>query len=116
MSKPSFVPSRSIEFSTISPAPSRSHSAAQATASHPVGALVVVAGGQLDRVTGVPKVQEVDALDDAPAVDVEARDHTDAAHAAIASCTEKRPSYNARPTMAPARRRPPATSPARSRR
>ena len=40
-----------------------------------VGALGVVAGGQLDRIAGVAQVDEVDALDDAAAGDVEARDH-----------------------------------------
>ena len=39
-----------------------------------VGALGVVARGELDRVAGVAQVDEVRALDDAPAVDVQARD------------------------------------------
>ena len=39
-----------------------------------VGALGVVALGQLDRVAGVAQADEVGALDDAPAVDVEAGD------------------------------------------
>ena len=39
-----------------------------------VGALGVVAGGQLDRVAGVAQVDEVHALDDAAGVDVEAGD------------------------------------------
>ena len=39
-----------------------------------VGALLAVAAGQLDRVAGVAEVLEVDALDDAAGVDVEARD------------------------------------------
>jgi hypothetical protein len=57
-----------------------------------VGALGVVAGGQLDRVAGVPQVDEVDTLDHASGVDIEARDHAHAAHAAIASSTVKLPS------------------------
>ena len=56
-----------------------------------VGALGVVAGGQLDRVAGVDQVDEVDALDHPAGVDVEAGDHPDAAHAAIASSTVKQP-------------------------
>ena len=40
-----------------------------------VGALGVVALGQLDRVAGVAQVDEVRALDDAAGVDVQARDH-----------------------------------------
>ena len=43
-----------------------------------VGARLVVDGGQLDRIAGVAQVHEVDAFDDAPLVDVEARD--DALH------------------------------------
>ena len=39
-----------------------------------VGALGVVALGQLDRVAGVAQVEEVGALDDAAGVDVEAGD------------------------------------------
>ena len=39
-----------------------------------VGALGVVAGGELDRVAGVAEVDEVGALDDAAAIDVEAGD------------------------------------------
>ena len=42
-----------------------------------VGALGVVGAGQLDRVAGVAQVDEVDALDHAAGVDVEARDHAD---------------------------------------
>ena len=38
------------------------------------GALGVVRGGQLDRITGVPEIFEVDALDHPAAVDVQARD------------------------------------------
>ena len=44
----------------------------------------VVAGGQLDRIAGVAQVDEVHALDDPAAVDVEAGDHPDRAHAASA--------------------------------
>ena len=39
-----------------------------------VGALLVVAARDLDRVAGVAQVHEVDALDDAPIGDVEAGD------------------------------------------
>jgi len=39
-----------------------------------VGALAVVVGGQLDRVARVADVDEARALDDAPGVDVHARD------------------------------------------
>ena len=42
-----------------------------------VDALRVVELGELDRVAGVAEVLEVDALDDAPGVDVEAGDDTD---------------------------------------
>ena len=42
-----------------------------------VGALRVVGPGQLDRVTGVAQVDEVDALDDPTGVDVEAGDDAD---------------------------------------
>jgi hypothetical protein len=42
-----------------------------------VGALAVVQRGQLDRVPGVAQVLEVDALDDAAVVDVEAWDDPD---------------------------------------
>ena len=64
-----------------------------------VGALGVVAGGQLDRVAGVAQVDEVHALDDAAVVDVEAGDDPGGAHRidpsrarATASATRKRPS------------------------
>ena len=56
-----------------------------------VGALGVVAGGQLDGIAGVAEVDEVHALDDAAGVDVEAGDHTGDAHAASASSTVKAP-------------------------
>ncbi len=56
-----------------------------------VGALGVVAGGQLDGVAGVAQADEVDALHDPAGVDVEAGDHTGAKHAS-ASSTVKRPS------------------------
>jgi hypothetical protein len=46
-----------------------------------VGALGVVALGQLDRIAGVADVDEVRALDDAARVDVEARDHALEVHA-----------------------------------
>ena len=45
-----------------------------------VGALAVVAGGQLDRVAGIDQVDEVDALDDAAGVDVEAGDDSGGPH------------------------------------
>ncbi len=48
-----------------------------------VGALGVVAGGELDGVAGVAQADEVDALDHPPGVDVEARDHADATHRAV---------------------------------
>ena len=57
-----------------------------------VGALGVVARRELDRITGVADADEVDALHDAPGVDIEARDHADGEHAAIPSSTVKRPS------------------------
>ena len=46
---------------------------------HPnlVRTLGVVAAGELDGVASIPQVLEIDALDDAPRVDVEARDHPD---------------------------------------
>ncbi len=40
-----------------------------------VGALAIVGRGQLDRIAGVAKIGEVDALDHPAAVDVQARDH-----------------------------------------
>ena len=46
-----------------------------------VGALAVVVRGQLDRVAGVADVDEFDALDDAPGVDVEAGDDALEVHA-----------------------------------
>ena len=46
-----------------------------------VGALGVVAGGQLDRVAGVAQVDEVDALHDPAGVDVEAGDDPGHVHA-----------------------------------
>ncbi len=46
-----------------------------------VGALAVVVRGQLDRVAGVADVDEFDALDDAPGVDVQAGDHALEVHA-----------------------------------
>jgi hypothetical protein len=45
-----------------------------------VGALLVVAGRELDRVAGVDQVDEVHALHDAPGVHVQTRDDTDAPH------------------------------------
>ena len=48
-----------------------------------VGALGVVAGGQLHRVAGVDEVDEVHALHDAPRVDVEARDDAGGPHDAL---------------------------------
>ena len=70
-----------------------------------VGALGVVAGGQLDRVAGVEQVDELDPLDHPAGVHVEAGDHPDRAHAATPSSTVIRPSTSALPVMAPARRR-----------
>ena len=55
-----------------------------------VRAFGVVAGGQLDGIARVDQVHEVDALDDASRVDVEARDHPHGAHAATASSTVNR--------------------------
>ena len=66
-----------------------------------VGALGVVAGGQLHRVPGVDEVDEPDALDHPAGVDVEAGDHPDRPHAATPSSTVSRPSTRARPVMAP---------------
>ena len=57
-----------------------------------VGAGPVIAGRQLDGITCVAQVLEVDALDDAAGVDVETRDHADGSHAASASFTSTRPS------------------------
>ena len=61
-----------------------------------VGALVLVAHGQLDRVAGVAQVHELDALDHAALVHVEAGDHAAQQHqpssAAWPSRTPKRPS------------------------
>ena len=45
-----------------------------------VGTLLVVARGQLDRVAGVTKTDEIDALHDPAVVDVEAGDHPHGAH------------------------------------
>ena len=42
-----------------------------------VGTLRVVRPGQLDRISGVPQLLEVDALDHPPGVDVQAGDHAD---------------------------------------
>src|SRR6185437_4855103 len=64
---------------------------------------------ELHRVALVGEVDELDALDHAATRDVEAGDQTDAAHASIPSSTLNRPSTNALPTIAPARRRPPAS-------
>ncbi len=55
-----------------------------------VCALGVVARRELDRITRVADADEVDALDHAAGVDVEARDHPDSEHAAIPSSTVKR--------------------------
>ena len=62
-----------------------------------VGALAVVAGGQLHRVAGVAQADEVDALHHPALVDVEARDDADhvgcpAGSTSSASDTVKRPS------------------------
>ena len=72
-----------------------------------VGALGVVAGGQLDRITGVAQVDEVGALDDPPVGDVEAGNDPGHLHrrtpasTASASGIVNRPSYRARPVMMP---------------
>ena len=55
-----------------------------------VGAFGVVASRELDRIASVANADEVHALDDAAGVDIEARDHTGAEHAAIPSSTVKR--------------------------
>ena len=82
-----------------------------------VGALGVVAGGQLHRVALVDQVHELHALHHPAAGDVEAGDHPDGAHAATASSSSMRPSSSARPTTTPSSRRPPETaSAARARR
>ena len=47
-----------------------------------VGALLVVAGGDLDRIAGVAQLDEVDALDDATGGDVEAGDDSFGEHVA----------------------------------
>ncbi len=70
-----------------------------------VGALLVVAAGQLDRVAGVDEVGEAHPLDHPAGVDVEAGDHPNGAHAATPSATLRRPSTRARPAITPDRRR-----------
>src|SRR5690606_589363 len=51
-----------------------------------VGALGAVARGELDRIPRIAEVLEVDALDDAARVDIQARDHSDGdTHASILS-------------------------------
>ncbi len=55
-----------------------------------VGAFGVVTRRQLDGVAHVTDADEVDALHDAPRVDVETRDHADGKHAAIPSSTVNR--------------------------
>ena len=62
-----------------------------------VGALAVVAGGELHRIARVAQAHEVDALDHPARVDVEARDDPDhdrlrAPSCSSASVTVKRPS------------------------
>ena len=49
-----------------------------------VGAGRVVGGGRLDRIAGVLQVDEVDALDDAAVLDVEAGDDADLEHGSFA--------------------------------
>ena len=66
-----------------------------------VGALRVVAGGQLHGVAGVAQVQEVDALDHPAGVDVEAGDDPDGPHGAPGA-SARRPA----PGRDPVRRRP----------
>ncbi len=70
-----------------------------------VGTFGVIARRQLDRVPGVDEVDEAHPLHDPSRIDVEAGNHTDGTHAAIASSTVMAPSTSAVPTMAPARRR-----------
>ncbi len=70
-----------------------------------VGTFGVIARRQLHGIAGIDEVDEAHALHDPSGIDVEARDHTDGTHAAIASSTVMAPSTNAVPTMAPARRR-----------
>jgi hypothetical protein len=69
--------------------------------------LLLVAHGQLDRVAGVAQVHELDTLDHAALVHVEARDHATEEHQASStscpSCTPNRPSYSALPEITPAR-------------
>ena len=63
-----------------------------------VGALGVVAGGELDGVAGIAQIDELSALDNPPAGDIEARHDSGHVHdvrspiAASASATVKRPS------------------------
>src|SRR5690606_418137 len=63
-----------------------------------VGAFGVIAGGDFDRIAGVPEVEELDALDDATVVDVEAGDdpagdaHEAPAKVVNAVATSKAPS------------------------
>src|SRR3989449_11657346 len=53
-----------------------------------VGSLIVVGAGQLDRVAGVPQIQEPDAFDHASVGDVEARDDSPGQHGNIAERLE----------------------------
>ena len=48
-----------------------------------VGAFAVVNARLLDRVAGIGQVDEIDALDDPPVLDVEARDNAHLQHAEI---------------------------------
>ncbi len=73
-----------------------------------VGALGVVAGGEFHRVAGVAKPLELDALYDPSPIDVQAGDDPHGSHAATASLMESAPDNSARPTIAPASRRPAA--------
>ena len=56
-----------------------------------IGALAVVVRCQLDRVAGVADVEEFDALDDAPAIDVQAGDHALEMHAFTVAIRRGRP-------------------------
>ena len=55
-----------------------------------VGALLVVAGGDLDRIAGVAQLDEVDALDDAAGGDVEAGNDSFGEHAAMGGVRQRR--------------------------
>src|SRR5256885_2103318 len=73
-SKPTFVPSRSMDVSRISPAPRASAFLAHSTASPFVDPLGVVAARELGGIARGAEPLEVHALDDLSVADVEARD------------------------------------------